>query len=103
MFMCMVLDRMRFSALIWFISYAVYFTCLAISVVTRTVEKGKAVGGMPKEDKQFECVTTTDYDLENMAYLTTKKRLASTALFEEQDLALAQMSSTKNVKHIDNE
>ncbi|KAF1892502.1 hypothetical protein Lal_00010968 [Lupinus albus] len=77
---------------------------IAPYIVTRTIEKGKAVGGMPKEDEQFECVTTAEYDPENMAYLTPKKRLASTALFDyEQDPALAQMSSIKNAKHIDNE
>ncbi|KAE9598890.1 hypothetical protein Lalb_Chr15g0085811 [Lupinus albus] len=61
---------------------------------------------MLKEDEQFECQSlsaTADYDPENMAYLTPKKRLASTALLDEQDLALAQMSSTKNAKHIETE
>ncbi|KAE9594062.1 hypothetical protein Lalb_Chr18g0049781 [Lupinus albus] len=80
---------------------------IAPDMVTRTVEKGKAIGGMPKEDEEFECQSlsaTANYDLENMAYLTPKKRLTFTIVFDyDQDLALTQMSPTNNAKHIDNE
>ncbi|OIW16838.1 hypothetical protein TanjilG_06878 [Lupinus angustifolius] len=76
-------------------------------MVTRSVERGKAVAGMLKEDDEFECQSlsaTADYDPECIASLTPKKRLGSTAQFEDdQDLAFAEMSSTKNAKHVHNE
>ncbi|KAF1863329.1 hypothetical protein Lal_00031329 [Lupinus albus] len=53
---------------------------------TMTIERGKVVGGMLKEDDGFEYM------------------LGSIAVFEDgQDFAFAQMSTTKNMKHIDNE
>ncbi|OIV89096.1 hypothetical protein TanjilG_27887 [Lupinus angustifolius] len=44
---------------------------------------------------------TSDYDPDCSAYLTPLKRLGSSALSEDaQDIGFAQMSSTKNAKHI---
>ncbi|KAF1870590.1 hypothetical protein Lal_00025843 [Lupinus albus] len=55
-------------------------------------------------DEKMSLEITTNYDPEYMAYLTPKKKLASNALFAyDQDLAFAQMSSTKNAKNVDNE
>ncbi|OIV91996.1 hypothetical protein TanjilG_07735 [Lupinus angustifolius] len=45
-----------------------------------------------------------DYDPEHIEYLTPLKRLGSSAMFDDtQDLVFAQMSSTENVKHVNNE
>ncbi|XP_019435273.1 PREDICTED: uncharacterized protein LOC109341754 [Lupinus angustifolius] len=68
------------------------------------LEKGKSVGPAFKEDDGFECQSlsaTSDYDPDCSAYLTPLKRLGSSALSEDaQDIGFAQMSSTKNAKHI---
>ncbi|CAL0303592.1 unnamed protein product [Lupinus luteus] len=75
--------------------------------VRRNVEKGKVVCAMLNEDDGVECQqlsATGDYDPEHMVYLTPKKMLGSTVLFEDdQDVAFEQLSSTKKAKHVHND
>ncbi|OIW16819.1 hypothetical protein TanjilG_06859 [Lupinus angustifolius] len=67
-----------------------------------TGEKGKSIANVGKEDDGFEC--SVDYDHEHLAYLTPLKRLGSSTMFDDtQDLVFAQMSTTKNAKHVNNE